>query len=511
EPPEHVKFLLATTDPQKLPITVLSRCLQFNLRKMRPADISCHLADVLTKEQVSFQPEALAMIAKAADGSMRDAMSITDQAISFGEDEVHAESVQTMLGLVQTQTLYPLVDALKADDAQAMIDAVRDAAASVPDFLQLNQELIALFHRIALYQQLPDAVDQTDEMDVERLDAYAQSWTAEQVQLFYQITLSGHQDLIRAPDPAIAFEMLMLRLMVFIPEAVKAKKSKAGEQKARSSAQSQPVKQASPDAIATQAPVSRDQSQVGTRKRPEPVQLTQPPTPKAEQKSNPYAERSGDQDVENNRPEDQAQQAATIEVRSVEGSDSSAQLEPVQPKSTGQQIAPVAGLPNQAARSRANVEKKEPISDAAQQESEVDLWRRFLTSGPESKFACFEQLINVLQLPQAVVNLLSIMDVAEVNECSMALHVSQQDDIWYDEAHMRAFEQALAEYIGSAIAVGVEWQTGSVDNLRAFQKQRSQDRQAAMEERFMSDPMVRFAIDELGGVVDMSSIVPISE
>ncbi|ARS48696.1 DNA polymerase III subunit gamma/tau [Ectopseudomonas mendocina] len=216
EPPPHVKFLLATTDPQKLPVTVLSRCLQFSLKNMPPERVVEHLSHVLTAENVPFEDDALWLLGRAADGSMRDAMSLTDQAIAFGEGKVLAADVRAMLGTLDHGQVYGVLHALIEGDARALIEAVRHLAEQGPDWNGVLAEMLNVLHRVAIAQALPDAVD-NGQGDRERVLQLAQALPAEDVQFYYQMGLIGRRDLPLAPDPRGGFEMVLLRMLAFRP------------------------------------------------------------------------------------------------------------------------------------------------------------------------------------------------------------------------------------------------------------------------------------------------------
>ncbi|MHA6637504.1 DNA polymerase III subunit gamma/tau [Stutzerimonas frequens] len=216
EPPPHVKFLLATTDPQKLPVTILSRCLQFSLKNMPPERVVEHLSHVLGVENVPFEEDALWLLGRAADGSMRDAMSLTDQAIAFGEGKVLAADVRAMLGTLDHGQVYGVLQALLEGDARALLEAVRHLAEQGPDWAGVLAEMLNVLHRVAIAQALPDAVD-NGQGDRDRVLALAQALPAEDVQFYYQMGLIGRRDLPLAPDPRSGFEMVLLRMLAFRP------------------------------------------------------------------------------------------------------------------------------------------------------------------------------------------------------------------------------------------------------------------------------------------------------
>ena len=217
EPPPHVKFLLATTDPQKVPVTVLSRCLQFNLKRLPLDLIQDYLQELLNREGIQHEVRALTLLAKGADGSMRDALSLMDQAIAFGGGKVIEADVQSMLGTIAHDRVHELLDALADMDAQKVVALTADLAEMAPDFAGVLQDLLLLLHRIALVQAVPDAVDNSTG-DQEQVVALAERLLPEDVQLFYQIALIGQRDLSLAPDPRAGFEMVLLRMLAFRPQ-----------------------------------------------------------------------------------------------------------------------------------------------------------------------------------------------------------------------------------------------------------------------------------------------------
>jgi len=214
EPPEHVKFLFATTDPQKLPVTILSRCLQFNLKNMSPERIVGHLKYVLTEEKVQFEDPALWALARAADGSMRDALSLTDQGIAYGNHNLSESGVSAMLGTVDQKKVYRILDRLVNRDAAAMLKEVSELAEFSPDYKSVLATLSEVLHRVAIEQAVPGACDNSMG-DQEQVVSYAAKLCAEDVQLFYQIALVSRQDLSITPDSKSGFEMALLRMMAF--------------------------------------------------------------------------------------------------------------------------------------------------------------------------------------------------------------------------------------------------------------------------------------------------------
>jgi DNA polymerase III subunit gamma/tau len=216
EPPEHVKFILATTDPQKIPVTVLSRCLQFNLKQMPPGHIVSHLENILGQEQITFEVPALRLLAQGAQGSMRDGLSLTDQAIAYAAGKVTLEAVQGMLGTLDQGYLISLLDALAAQDGARLLAVADDMAARSLSYSAALQDLATLFNRIAIAQSVPQAIpeDLPEREEILRLSA---QFSPEDVQLFYQIAAHGRHELGLAPDEYAGFTMTLLRMLAFTP------------------------------------------------------------------------------------------------------------------------------------------------------------------------------------------------------------------------------------------------------------------------------------------------------
>lgn len=223
EPPAHVKFLLATTDPQKLPATVLSRCLQFNLRHLSPEQIIQQITYILEQENIPFEDTALHYIAKAAEGSMRDALSLLEQSIAYNNGTVSAYHTREMLGLVEQEGLLKLIQAIVNNEAPACLDIINQLAQQTTDFDLVLEELLSLLHQIALIQILAKTTVSTVQKDrpltdaAEGLQHLAKLIEPEDIQLFYQIALIGRKDTPLAPTPKIGFEMLILRMLTFRP------------------------------------------------------------------------------------------------------------------------------------------------------------------------------------------------------------------------------------------------------------------------------------------------------
>jgi len=266
EPPPHVKFLLATTDPQKLPVTVLSRCLQFHLKRLSPEQIAAQLEMILGVEGVAFDTASLRLLARSADGSMRDALSLLDQAIAFGGGKVSEAEVREMLGSIDNSVIEAILEGLAQADAQGLLAAVADASDHNADAESVLNELLLALHRLALLQVAPEAEVDADHADL--LRNIASRVSPEDVQLFYQIGLHGRRDIAYAPDARSGLEMTLLRMLAFRPAA-----PTTGTQAGSSAPAARPV--AAPTAVTSAA--ARPAPAKDTPPRPAAAVVSMPP------------------------------------------------------------------------------------------------------------------------------------------------------------------------------------------------------------------------------------------
>ena len=216
EPPPHVKFVLATTDPEKIPVTILSRCLRFNLRRLLPEQIGAYLKLIVETEGIESEPQALVSISRSADGSMRDGLSLLDQAIAFGAGKLAMADVENMLGLVDHEHIATMIHALASDDAQGLLSVVEELVAQSRDLESVLLRLAEVLHRITLAQCVPGYRD-NERSDWEAISELAELLSAQDAQLFYQIAVKGRQELGIAPDPRTGLEMTLLRMLAFRP------------------------------------------------------------------------------------------------------------------------------------------------------------------------------------------------------------------------------------------------------------------------------------------------------
>jgi len=265
EPPPHVKFLLATTDPQKLPVTVLSRCLKFNLKRLLPDQISGQMRHILGAENIQYEDSAIVELARAADGSLRDGLSLLDQAIAYGGGALQADDVRAMLGSVARGQVLGLLEALAVGDGQQLLNECTRIASFSPDFGGVLDDLAAVLHRLQLIQLVPGYRPEGGDADDSALVALAERLQPEDVQLYYQIATSGRRDLAIAPDARTGFEMAMLRMLAFRP-------ADGGEAPRRERPAAAPVaRQAEPPAPRAAPPAPVERQAAPPMARPEPV------------------------------------------------------------------------------------------------------------------------------------------------------------------------------------------------------------------------------------------------
>lgn len=265
EPPPHVKFLLATTDPQKLPVTILSRCLQFNLKRLPVSLIISHLQHILTEEKVEHNVTALQLIAEAADGSMRDALSLLDQALAFGGGSIQEQEVRDMLGSVSRDKVIRLLKAVLQRDATQTMAVIAELAELSPDFENVLAEFLSLLHHMSLAKTVPEALDEFVSAREELLKL-SEEVSAEDLHLFYQIALIGRRDLPLSPDARNGFEMILLRMLAFRPAGADAGRMTQTQNQVQpqiqtqSQSRPQAVSQSRPQAVKAESPVIADVS-----------------------------------------------------------------------------------------------------------------------------------------------------------------------------------------------------------------------------------------------------------
>ncbi len=464
EPPEHVKFILATTDPQKIPVTVLSRCLQFNLKQMPPGHIVSHLENILGQEHITFEVPALRLLAQGAQGSMRDGLSLTDQAIAYAAGKVTLEAVQGMLGTLDQAYLISLLDALAAQDGARLLAVADDMAARSLSYSAALQDLATLFNRIAIAQSVPQAIpeDLPEREEILRLSA---QFSPEDVQLFYQIAAHGRHELGLAPDEYAGFTMTLLRMLAFTPLW---SDGKSAPQQAAPSTTATPAKKA-------QAASSGVSATTNTTVSAPSIAATEKPVSPA--------------------------MAALAAARSPKANASA-------------RTAPAASEKPQAA-----AESATPSPDTTQKKTENSAQADILVSPAPAKINTAQLFPNWDGSWPTLVRALSVRGVAqqlasqsellaceaEGNVVIMRLRVPVETLLSAGSADK--LSAALTEYLGKTIKLVTE--IGSVAHTAHAQVVAEQaTRQQEAEDAMNNDPFVQTLIKEFGGTIVPGSIKP---
>ncbi|MBL1277884.1 MAG: DNA polymerase III subunit gamma/tau [Ectothiorhodospiraceae bacterium] len=448
EPPPHVKFLLATTDPQKLPVTILSRCLQFNLKRLPVEQIRGHLEKVLGEENIDNENAALALISRAADGSMRDALSLLDQAIAYGSGRVAEQDVRAMLGSIEQSHVIDLLNLLAANDAPGLLTRISELAQHSPDFAGVLAELISTLHRIALAQTAPGAID--DGLgDREDIVALSTKISPEDIQLYYQIGLIGRRDLPLAPDARGGFEMVMLRMLAFRPAA-----------------SSQPV---NPPAKPSVKPSANPSSNQNTAPRVAPQSTgpsSTPAPPQTTRQAMPHSQ------VQHPPPASNASPAASPA--------------PVTMTQTAPQVAepmpatfPVAATPAPAT-----------------------------TTAPFSSTDDWENLVNAMKLSGMLQQLATNCALARVEGNHYQISMSPNHKYLLNKSREDGLAKALGQHLGREITLTITLESVSSATPAERQQQRSGERQTQAENMINSDATVQAIVEAFDGQIKPGSVQP---
>ncbi|MHA7855284.1 DNA polymerase III subunit gamma/tau [Marinobacter shengliensis] len=469
EPPEHVKFLLATTDPQKLPVTVLSRCLQFNLKRMTPEHIVGHLKHVLTEEQIPFEDPALWLLARAADGSMRDALSLTDQAIAFGNQNLAASDVSNMLGTIDQRDIERIVTTLVERDGPGLLAEISRISDFAPDYAVILADLLSLFHRVTMEQVVPGSADNALG-DAAQVQSLAKQLSAEDAQLFYQAALMGRKDLAVTPDARMGFEMTLLRMLAFRPGADRREPpsiaSGGNEGQARAEPEPDPAAVQSskpePDAEQTQAPEQNPEPEPQSQPEPEPA----PPL----MESPPWDPEPGDPalSLEREEPEAFASEMAPEPAESPVLEEGQPQG-PVEPY-----VEPV-------------VENQEPVT------ADGFVWERD-----------FRQL-EINGMPG---NLASYSAMAMDGQ-TVVLTLDEGHARLLNARHEEKILAALRSRFGDATSLRIEQGEPGLHTPAAWEERQRAARQKAAEQAIRQDPVVKSIVERFEGRVVEESIRPI--
>ncbi|KAA0874200.1 DNA polymerase III subunit gamma/tau [Nitrincola tapanii] len=509
EPPPHVKFLLATTDPQKLPVTVLSRCLQFNLKNLSPQRIVEHLEQVLTAEEISFDDPALWLLARSADGSMRDALSLTDQAIAFGSGSVLEADVRSMLGSIDQRLVHHLLLALAQGDAKTLLDKVAELSQFTPDYAAVLADLLSLLHRVAMAQVMPSAIDNSlgDQQSVLELAA---SLSAEDVQLFYQIALLGRKDLPFAADLREGLEMVLLRMLAFRP--VQPSAIPAPSTPLRAPSMEAPA--SPPEQIAQQRVVEEDAASVSVS-TPAPA-ITQPATSvsRAEPATTPVTLAAQDVDEVpaflqetppwEPFPEESSLAAARPEVKREEGSAK---------KSEG--FSPAEPEPESALAQAQLAEQAHPSEREQQQSEREQQTQPAVLQAPESASLAVEAidapfwvtLLQRLGLSGMTANIARNLSLEEQREDLLRFHFQPEQAALLNTTQQTRIAQAIRDQLGEQVEVVFEQKAQTQETPAAYQQRQQALRKAQAQAALEADPIVQSIMAQFSARLDPASVV----
>jgi DNA polymerase-3 subunit gamma/tau len=500
EPPEHVKFLLATTDPQKLPVTVLSRCLQFNLKRMTPEHIAGHLRHVLGAEEIPFEEPALWLLARAADGSMRDALSLTDQAIAFGNQKLSASDVSNMLGTIDQRDIERIVNALVEGDGPALLAEISRISDFAPDYSVILADLLSLFHRVTMEQVVPGSADNALG-DAEQVQALARKLSAEDAQLFYQSALIGRKDLTITPDARMGFEMTLLRMLAFRPGADRREPPaiSSGGQSAASEPRDEPDPAPTPQVEQKQPEPQPQGSEPVTEMAAEPAQEASelPGQPEPEPESTPEPEPEmpaappvADEDASWLASLDAQAEAAGEYEESYPLNDEAPVTEEPAPAVSAEPVEQAAPAPEPAF-----VEPDPAMEPAVEQAPEPEgefVWHRDFRS------------LGIVGMPG---NLASHGAMSRDGDV-ITLTIDEGHARLLNSRHEEKILAALRNRFGDSIQLRTEQGNPGPDTPAAYEERQRKARQEAAEASIRRDPVVKSIVERFEARVVEDSIRP---
>ncbi len=487
EPPPHVKFLLATTDPQKLPVTVLSRCLQFSLKALPAEQIAGHLKTLLDKEMIRYEQPALLSLGKAAQGSMRDALSLTDQAIAFGSEQLSSEAVNAMLGTVDRNHVLTLLVALAEQEPGGVLQALATVSEHCPGELALLDELISQLHQLAVCQAVPGSYDETQQQ-------LAAALTAEQIQLYYDVALRGRRDLQDAPDSRAALEMLLLRMVLFTPKGVLVQGDSPAAKKPEAAAPSaEPGGKPDLRALLNRTPAAASHSEPAARpaaQPPEPAPATVTSAPA--QQAAPVEAAAAPASADDAPPWDEGPASS-----SPSASAALAQVETNQPEPAAEAAPAVAAQPQ--SDPEANTEpapESENLAPLAEptNEAEVATW--------------WAALLLRLDVDGTVRNIARNAVLISREESVWTLRISPGHQVLVNKERLEELSGALGNYFQRRIQVQVEFEQQPGATPEVMAEARRQELLAQAKDTLHADPVVQQLVTTFAGRLDEESVTP---
>jgi len=482
EPPPHVKFLFATTDPQKLPITVLSRCLQFNLKNLSAERITEHLQFVLGEEQVPFEDAALWSLARAADGSMRDALSLTDQAIGHGGGQVNEGEVSAMLGTIERSFVVDICQALISGSGTELLAAIGRMAEQAPDYDAALTDILSVWHQVAIVQTVPEALDK-GVSNYSELLALAAAVSREDTQLFYQICLLGRKDLQLSPDAKSGFEMVMLRALAFRPQ---------------SSARVGPVPSTTAATVSSSSSDSTGSSSA----------LTPPPEVEPSAKKSEAVVSAVVDDRPPWEPQIQAvEQAVVAEQAAV----IQATAAPITESVVEQVAEPATEFMTQPSAQSAVAESLEQYREAASQQAQNSVEPAAPAPIPLADFAPenWIQLRRQLSIGASLGEIASHCLYLGRNGQQLNFLIDSDHNSLYDDPHQQQFSEALSAYFQQPVTVEITLGVAEKETPRAATTREKAERLVEAVESLNQDPAVVKFKQLFDGALDEGSVRPI--
>ncbi|MGB2522396.1 MAG: DNA polymerase III subunit gamma/tau [Luminiphilus sp.] len=511
EPPPHAMFLLATTDPQKLPATVLSRCLQFNLKNMQPEQIVAHLEHILGAESVSADAEALALIARAAEGSMRDALSLTDQAIAYGEGKLVGAEVAEMLGTVDRGRVLDLVAAILDEDPAAVLSLVSQIAEHAPDFVSTLDELSNILHQMTIAQTVPDALD-TSWPDQARIVELAARATIDDTQLFWQMAVGGRREVHLASSARAGLEMILLRMIAFRPAAVFQPQTAAGDSPAKKP--EPPVAPVALDVTPEATPIPKIQSSVD---RASAASLSAEPPSSLNGRAAPGSSE--------NSPARTPEVAESDEVttQAAQPKEANASLFAQEVASAGDSVAP-SDLSREPSVSRpreapakntvANGAAAAPqpaisqVSAQVGQAQEADETHSGRVSLADLNMESWPELFEAFQFGGILHNIALNLELREVVGEKVRFNLAERDATLLNERHPAQLAQALKRHLGHDVGAEITVADHSGHTPANHRAALAAARLAAAEQAISSDDALHALMKAFDGQIIPGSIRP---
>ena len=512
EPPPHAMFLLATTDPQKLPATVLSRCLQFNLKNMQPEQIVAHLEHILGAESVNADAEALALIARAAEGSMRDALSLTDQAIAYGEGKLVGADVAEMLGTVDRGRVLDVVAAILDEDPAAVLSLVSQIAEHAPDFVSTLDELSNILHQMTIAQTVPDALD-TSWPDQARIVELAARATIDDTQLFWQMAVGGRREVHLASSARAGLEMILLRMIAFRPAAVFQPQPAAGDSPAKKP--EPPVAPVALD-VTPEAPQSPDIQQSAQTSSPIPSSaesevassLNGQAASEVSKTSSDSPEAAEFHGRATETPQSKPVSAGVPAKEAVSEEDSASPndlfCEPAVSESV--QVPPVNGTTNGAAG----------VSQAGVSAAPVQMTQEGGTDEAPSRRVrlvelttdAWPELFEAFEFSGILHNIALNLELSQVAGESLSFRLADRDATLLNERHPAQLAQALSRHLGHAVGAEIAVADHGGRTPANHRAALAAARLAAAEKAISSDDALHALIEAFDGQIIPGSIRP---